>query len=45
MEDVSEGSNENPIIYFDEDRQNFSFRRFKEIKGRPSLTSEELERF
>lgn len=29
MEDVSEGANENPTIYFDEDRQNyFSSRKF-----------------
>jgi hypothetical protein len=43
MEGVSEGSNENPTIYFDEERQNYSSRRFEEIKGQPSLSCEELQ--
>ena len=42
MEGVSEGANENPNIYFDEDRQNYSSRRFKEIKGWVELSRQEI---
>lgn len=43
MEDVSEGTNENPTIYFDEDRQNYFSPRFEEIKGQVGLSSEEIK--
>jgi hypothetical protein len=45
IEDVSEGSNENSLIYFDENRRNFSDVIFAHIKGKVMLKSMDLADF